>query len=138
MKTILSLLLAMFAIAPPISSGNALYSMEINTEPFWCDGKWKSIETAPGIEVRRAELWMGMDVGSVADMNFVLVGDNEVNIFRGNLDHYAEPTGIDSQIVSADFRPDYISASMLTLYYRCQSFKGKTHGHLIATVWYYK
>jgi hypothetical protein len=92
--------------------------------------------------VRKGQLWMGMNGGTVADFGFAVRRERDKTmLFRGNWDHYAEPTGINDQIVDMDFSPDYIlllPGDKLALFHHCQSF-GETPGagHVIVTLWYF-
>ena len=90
--------------------------------------------------IRKGQLWMGMNGGSIADLGFMVVRDRDKTfLFRGNWDHYAEPTGINDQIVDMDFSPDYILLTpfdTVTLYYHCQGFGSELGaGHIIVNLW---
>ena len=139
-------LLIVFASAcePKTENGNSLRSIEVfNTDAFDCGEPIKSIEwkndSDKDLMIRQAELWMGMYGKAIADFNFVVQRDSDrTNIFRGNWDHYAEPTGINDQILKADFSPDYVlisSGEIVRLWYKCTSFNGPTKGHVIVTLW---
>jgi len=122
-----------------------LRSREIfNTGAFDCTREKKlrnETWTSEGIAiVRKAQLWMGMNGGTVADFGFALArARDKTLLFRGNWDHYAEPNGINDQIVTMDFTPDYIllmPGDAVTLYYHCQSFGDELGaGHVIVNVW---
>lgn len=92
--------------------------------------------------VRRAELWMGMNGGTVADFGYAVVRDSDRTFLaRGNWDHYADPHGINDQLVVTELAPDYIlllPGETITLYYHCQSF-GETlgQGHVIVNLWFF-
>jgi hypothetical protein len=122
-----------------------LHSREIfNTGAFACT-RQKVLQTqtwhvtVPTL-VRKGQLWMGMNGGTIADFGFMLVRDRDNTfLFRGNWDHYAEPSGINDQIMDMDLSPDYIlllPGDNVTLYYHCQSF-GLTlgAGHVIVNLW---
>jgi hypothetical protein len=92
--------------------------------------------------VRKGQLWMGMNGGTIADLGFMVVRDrDETFLFRGNWDHYAEPTGIQDQIVDMDFTPDYVllfPGETITLYYHCLSLgKSLGAGHVIVNLWFF-
>lgn len=122
-----------------------LHSEEaFNTTPFDCTNSqtWRK-ETFPNsglVIVRRAQLWLGMGGGTVADFGFALERDRDHTfLFRGNWDHYRDPAGINDQLVDMDFSPDYIlllPGDSLTIYYQCQNF-GSTPGtgHVIVNLW---
>lgn len=122
-----------------------LRSNEIfNTGAFDCTREKKLREMVWESEsivvVRKAQLWMGMNGGTVADFGFMLVrARDKTFLFRGNWDHYAEPNGINDQIVDMNFAPDYIlllPGDEVTLYYHCQSFgEALGAGHVIVNVW---
>jgi hypothetical protein len=128
-----------------VSLGLPLRSREIfNTGAFDCTRE-KELRTLTWKNtgftfVRKAQLWLGMDVGTVADFGFMLVRDRDKTFLaRGNWDHYAEPNGINGQIVDMDFAPDYIlllPGNTLTLYYHCQAFGADLNqGHAIVNLW---
>src|SRR5687767_12823232 len=85
-----------------------LQSHEVfNTGAFECtrEKKLQTItwRTYGFMVVRKGQLWMGMNGGTIADLGFMVVRDrDETFLFRGNWDHYAEPTGIQDQIVDMD------------------------------------
>jgi hypothetical protein len=122
-----------------------LSSKEVfNTGAFDCTRE-KELQTltwenkTPRI-IRKGQLWMGMSGGTIADLGFMVVRDRDQTfLFRGNWDHYAEPSGINDQIVDMDFSPDYVlllPGETLTLYYHCQSFgEHLGQGHVIVNLW---
>ena len=129
-KLLLSLALFLSACSRPLTS------IELNSQAFVCDGQWRSVSVEGRFHITQAELWMGMYVNSIADFGYALSTENDVNIFRGNWDHYAEPTGIQDQLVERNFAPNYVEAKTLTLYFRCTSLNGTpTMGHVIVTVY---
>jgi len=122
-----------------------LHSEEIfNTGAFDCTNskKWRE-ETYPisGLMiVRRAQMWLGMGGGTVADFGFALERDRDHTFFfRGNWDHYADPHGINDQLIDMDFSPDYIlllPGDELKIYYQCQNFgSAPGTGHVIVNLW---
>lgn len=122
-----------------------LRSREIfNTQAFECTRE-KKLQTMTWTNygiwfVRKGQLWLGMNGGTVADLGFMVVRDwDKTFLFRGNWDHYAEPTGINDQIVDVNFSPDYILLlpfQTVTLYYHCQSFgESLGAGHVIVNLW---
>jgi hypothetical protein len=139
--------IAAVLIAVLLIGGLPLRSAEVfNTGPFACTGE-KQVQTAlwkndGGIKlVRKGQLWMGMYTGSVADLGFAVRNERDgTTLFRGNWDHYAEPAGINDQIVNMDFAPDYIllkPGDTLTLYYHCQSLGERMDtGHIIVNLWF--
>lgn len=123
----------------------SLSAQEIfNTGGFDCDKELRSLEwknnTGRDIKIRMADLWMGMNVGSVADFNFLVQRDSDrTTLFKGAWDHYADPTGINDQLIQKSFSPNHIllkQDQLLRLWYRCESFDGPTKGHVIVTIWY--
>lgn len=140
MKYLLALILLVLLFQQlPLRSREAF-----NTAPFDCTDtqEWKS-ETwvNDGFSfVRKAQLWMGMNGGTVADFGFAVERDRDHTFFaRGNWDHYSDPNGISDQYVTMDFAPDYIlllPGEAVTLYYHCQSFGEKAGaGHIIVNLW---
>lgn len=124
-----------------------LRSAEVfNTQAFECTRQkelrvlhWRT--WLPRI-VRRAELWMGMDGGTIADLGYMVVLESDSTfLFRGNWDHYADPHGINDQLVATNLAPDYIMllpGETLTLYYHCQSFGSALgNGHVIVNLWFF-
>lgn len=141
MKKYLIIIIALLALLLPLP----LRSSEIfNTGAFECTRE-KSLRTMTWESngfwlVRKGQLWMGMNGGTNADLGFFVTRDRDNTFFfRGNWDHYAEPTGINDQIVNMDFSPDYILVTpfdTLTLYYHCQSFGERLGaGHIIVNLW---
>jgi hypothetical protein len=132
----LILLLLMFQQLP-LSSREAF-----NTDAFDCspDKTWHEMKWSGGLSIiRKGQLWLGMNSGTVADFGFAVERDRDHTfLFRGNWDHYAEPSGISDQYVDMDFAPDYIlllPGEKLTLYYYCQTFGGSGAGQAIVNLW---
>ena len=124
-----------------------LRSAEIfNTQAFDCTRE-KELNVATwrndGFRiVRRAELWMGMNGGTVADLGYMVVRDRDKTfLFRGNWDHYLDPHGINDQLLVSDLAPDFIlllPGETVTLYYHCQSFgEALGKGHVIVNLWFF-
>jgi hypothetical protein len=122
-----------------------LRSQEIfNTGAYACTRE-KAILTEDWVNnrlrvVRKGQLWMGMYVGTIADLGFAVQRNRDKTfLFRGNYDHYGDPIGINDQIVDMDFSPDYIlllPGDRLTLYYHCQDLGEKEGaGHIIVNLW---
>lgn len=122
-----------------------LRSTEIfNTSGFACtrEKKYRMLtwENDRFRVIRKGQLWMGMITGSVSDLGFALERDSDNTfLFRGNWDHYHEPSGINDQVVDMDFSPDYIflaPGDSLSLYYHCQDV-GDTNGegNIIVNIW---
>lgn len=141
MKHIPVLLLALILLLQqlPLRSDEAF-----NTAPFDCthSQEWQSKTWAnDGFSfVRKAQLWLGMNDGTIADFGFALERDRDHTFFfRGNWDHYTNPSGIQDQYVTMDFAPDYIlllPGETVTLYYHCQSFGEEAGaGHIIVNLW---
>jgi len=126
--------------------GGGLASIEVfNTGPFECNQNLQGVlwrNDAGSKYIRRGELWLGMNAGSRSDLTFVVQRQSDqTNLFRGNWDHYADPTGIGDQMIAADFAPDYIEMARgdtLILYYRCVDLADAPPGagHIIVTLWY--
>lgn len=144
MKYIQENLLMLLVVGMLMFQQLPLSSKEIfNTGAFACtrEKQLRTTEwTAPyPMIVRKGQLWMGMYTNSIADLGFMVVKENKTFLFRGNYDHYAEPTGINDQIVDMDFSPDYIflrPGEELTLYYHCQDLTEKEGaGHVIVNLW---
>ena len=122
-----------------------LSSREVfNTASFVCatDKEWHELKwTNKGLSViRRGQLWLGMNVGTIADFGFAVERDRDHTfLFRGNWDHYAEPGGISDQYIDMNFAPDYIlllPGETMTLYYHCMSMGADLGaGHIIVNLW---
>ena len=140
-------LIGLFILVVLLSQQLPLRSVEIfNTQAFDCTREkelrvlhWRT--WLPRV-VRRAELWMGMNGGTNADLGYMVVRDRDNTfLFRGNWDHYADPHGINDQLVVSDLAPDYIlllPGETVTLYYHCQSFGERLGaGHIIVNLWFF-
>lgn len=135
---LLALLIILFQQLP-------LHSDEaFNTGAFECANsqEWHEMKWAnDGFSfVRKAQLWLGMNDGTVADFGFAVERDRDHTfLFRGNWDHYNDPGGIQDQYVTMDFAPDYIlllPGETVTLYYHCQSFgESVGAGQVIVNLW---
>jgi hypothetical protein len=140
-KFLLSLILLLYQAIP-----RPVYGMDVfNTKPFRCLGDWRELEwTNEGEDIRiyNAQLWMGMYKDAVSDLGFAVKRTSDDSLlFRGNWDHYANPVGINNQIVQHDFSPNYFelkNGDSLRLYYTCSDMGGDAVGHIIVTVWYTK
>ena len=141
------MVVALLALLLALEPAMPLRSEEVfNTLAFDCtrEKKLNTLTwTNTGIKlVRKGQLWMGMNKGTIADFGFMVVRDRDKTFFfRGNWDRYAETTGINDQIVEMDFAPDYIlllPGETVTLYYHCQSFgEALGAGHVIVNLWFF-
>lgn len=131
------------AACSPVSNGKDLYGMDVfNTAPFSCGEQYHTqwVNDRGNIQIYQAQLWLGMYVGNVSDFGYQVhrVSDSSL-MYRGNWDHYADPTGLDGQLHMLNFTPNYFylaNGDALELWYKCQN-TGHV-GHAILTIWYSK
>ena len=136
---LLMLLVLGWQSQPP--AGQDLYGLDVfNTGPFECGEQFHTqwVNDRGDIRIYNAQLWMGMYRGNISDLGYQVhrVSDSSL-LYRGNWDHYAEPTGIDSQLHMMDLAPNYLElrqGDALELWYMCQT-PGDV-GHVIVTIWY--
>lgn len=144
--TITAALALVFAVAAitsptPAREGVSLRGIDVfNSKPFQCGKQFhmKWVNEIGDIQIYIAQIWMGMYVGNVSDFGYQVnrLSDGSL-IFRGNWDHYQDPTGIDGQLHTMNFTPNYMelkAGDALEFWYDCQT-KGDT-GHAVVTIWY--
>lgn len=120
-----------------------VYGVDVfNTGPFECGTQYHTRWTNDigNIRIYTSQLWMGMYPGNKSDFGYQVhrVSDSSL-LYRGNWDHYADPVGIDGQLHTMNFTPNYFKlkkGDALELWYKCQ--KQGDIGHIIVTIWYSK
>lgn len=140
-KFLLGLVLFFALISPPTTQGQSVYGLDVfNTKPFECGTQYHTRwENKIGdMKIYQSQLWLGMYPGNVSDFGYQVhrVSDSSL-LYRGNWDHYADPTGLNGQIHAMNFTPNYFELKQgdsLELWYKCQN-KGDV-GHVIVTIWY--
>jgi hypothetical protein len=127
----------------PALQAQDLFGLDvINTNPFAC-GKQHHVQWVNDIgdlKIYQSQLWVGMYPGNVSDVGYQVhrVSDSSL-LYRGNWDHYADPTGLDGQLHHLNFTPNYITlkeGDALELWYKCQ--RAGDIAHIIVTVWFTK
>lgn len=123
------------------SQGRDLFGLDVfNTKPFECGEQFHTqwVNEIGDLRIYQAQLWMGMYPGNVSDFGYQVhrVSDSSL-LYRGNWDHYADPTGVDGQLHLLNFTPNYFflaKGDALELWYKCQN--AGDIGHIIVTVWF--
>lgn len=125
----------------PYPHGQDVYGLDVfNTKPFECGVQFHEVWTNDigNIRIYQSQLWIGMYVGNVSDVSYQVhrMSDDSL-LYRGNWDHYADPTGLDGQLHHLNFTPNYFElkkGDALDFWYKCQN-EGDT-AHIIVTIYF--
>lgn len=141
MKTALLLLAFLLLAASPAPTGSDLFGLDVfNTGAFECGEQHHTqwVNDIGNVRVYQAQLWLGMYPGNVSDFSYQVhrVSDGSL-LYRGNWDHYRDPTGLDGQLHLMNFTPNYFylaQGDALEIWYKCQNVGDV--GHVIVTIWF--
>jgi len=137
----LALVLLFWNVPQRAKSGQDLFGLDVfNTGPFQCGQQFHTqwVNEMGDLKIYQSQLWVGMYPGNVSDVGYQVhrVSDSSL-LYRGNWDHYADPTGLDVQLHLLNFAPNYFAikkGDALELWYKCQN-PGDI-AHIIVTVWF--
>lgn len=124
-------------------SSAALHGRQIIASgPFTCESEQNSLiwrnDTGSALQIRQAQIWIGMFEGARADIHFWLALDDGNLIGHTNWDHYADPT--QPHMIHYRFSPDYIllqPEQAIELHYGCVALREENAvGDLAVTLWW--
>lgn len=137
------------ALAWTVSARSAELSViDLNTNPFLCDGQWhasaaRAWRVTTDARVVGYQLWVGMALGAIADVQAVLRRDSDgVAIGHYSWDHYGDPIAPHAPVwwFPAGHQMTVRAGDVLRAAGTCLAFGSSppgTHGHVLARVWYY-
>ncbi len=119
-----------------------LWVRAIDSTPFDCNGDLHDVQwinEGPPIKVKIAQIWIGADKGTIADISASMYRiSNWMGFHSFGWDRYGQPNGPHQVIVS--FGQDWITIGTgdgIALQTWCVGFNGQTrHAHAVGTFWY--